>query len=266
MLRSLLGDGGSLAQPESGGMPRLSRTRSAALAAVANIVAPMVVYYGLRAAGVSQLTALLVTSVPPALHAGITAVRTRTADVIGLLVLIGILSGVVTALLSGSPRDLLVRNAWVSAALSIGALATLRAERPLTFVMTRAVLPHRMALMDRLWDTDDGFRAAWRRITISWGAALVVDAGLRVLIALRAPVDLAPSIDLALVIVTVLVMQVPTHVILWRAGVWHRLFARGPVAGRGSRGVRSTAVQRPQPPRRGAGSSGTRAPGSRPVG
>lgn len=246
-------------------MPRISRTRSAVLGAVANLVAPLAIYHGLRAAGLSQLTALLVTSVPPAVHAGITTLRKRTADVVGLLVLIGILSGVVTALLSGSPRDLLVRNAWASAALSIGALATLRAERPLTFVLTRAVLPHRMALMDHLWDRDDGFRAAWRRITICWGAALVVDAGLRVLIALRAPVDLAPSIDLALVIVTVLVMQVPTHVILWRAGVWRRLFARWPVAGRGSRGVRSTAAPRPLPPRRGAGSSGTPAPGSRPA-
>ncbi|MGH8826750.1 MAG: VC0807 family protein [Jiangellaceae bacterium] len=131
---------------------------------------------------------------------------------------------IVVSLLSDSPRELLVRNAWVSAPLSLWTLLTLRAERPITFVTTRSLLPHLAAAMDELWATEPRFRAAWGQITVVWGVVLVLDAVLGVVMATRLLVDLVPGLDAGLTVGTLL-LQAPTHLLLVRSGQWRRLFA-----------------------------------------
>ena len=98
--------------------------------------------------------------------------------------------------------------------------------RPLTFRVTQTLFPHPAALMEELWVADPRFRRAWRSITVMWGGVLLLDCALRVLMAATLPVPAVPALDTALSVVTLVAMQIPTNVVLYRSGSWHLLFGR----------------------------------------
>ncbi|MDQ0376333.1 VC0807 family protein [Amycolatopsis thermophila] len=195
---------------------------------VLDIGAPLALFYGLRGAGTGDTTALLVSAVPPAVTVVVTAWRARRADALAVAVVAGTVLGAVAALLGGGPRELLARGAWFTAPAGLWTLATLLRRQPLTYEVTRTFLVHRATIMDRLWDTDRSFRAAWRSITICWGVAALADSALRLVMAYTLPVAVVPALDTALTIVTIVVLQLPTHLLLRRSGHWHSLF--GPSA------------------------------------
>ncbi|WP_037322601.1 VC0807 family protein [Amycolatopsis thermoflava] len=192
---------------------------------VLDVAAPLALFYGLRSA-TGDTTALVVSMTPPALNAVLTAVRQRRLDALAVAVLAGTALGAVAALLGGGPRELLARGAWFSAPAGLWTLATLFRRQPLTFEVTRTLLPHRATLMDRLWATDGRFRAAWRAITICWGGAALADSALRIVMAYTLPVAVVPALDSVLTIVTIVVLQLPTHLLLRRSGHWRSLFGR----------------------------------------
>jgi len=191
---------------------------------VVTAAAPLVLFYVLRAYGVSDLVALAVGTVPPLLGTAWTALRHRRPDGLAAAVLGVTLLGLLAALITGSPRDLLVRGAVLSAPVGLWTLASLLQRRPICFHATRRLLPHRAAVMDRLWDDDPRFRAAFRAITVMWGAVLLIDSGLRVLMAYALPVAVVPALETGLAIATIVALQLPTHLLLRRAGVWHQMF------------------------------------------
>lgn len=204
------------------------RTLATARGLIIDIALPVVLFYGLRGLGVSELNALIVGMIPPFVHGVVSAIRKRSINVLSALVLLGMLLGLVAGLISGNPRELLIRNAWISAPLSVVTLASLWARRPINFTVTRDLMPRRAATMDRLWDTDEGFRLAWRRITIVWGILMLVDAALRILIAVTLPIGMVPVIDGVITAVTIVALQLPTHLFMLRTGHWWEVF--GPPA------------------------------------
>jgi hypothetical protein len=191
---------------------------------LADIAGPLALYYVLHACGVDDVVALVAGAIPPALSAAVTAVRSRRVEPVALLVLVVMALGVVAALIGGDPRELLARGAWLTAPSGLWTLATLWRGRPICFTVTQAVLPHRAAVMDELWDADPRFRRAWRSITVVWGTVLLADSVLRVLMAYTLPVPSVPALDTALTIATIVVLQIPTHVFLRRSGCWDQLF------------------------------------------
>jgi hypothetical protein len=131
----------------------------------------------------------------------------------------------VASLITGDPRELLVRNALLSLPFGLWTLASLASSRPpLCFRLTRNLLPHRADLMDELWERDPRFRQAWRSITVAWGAAMLGDTALRVLMAATLAVPVVPALDTALTVTTLVALQVPTHLLLRRSGSWELLF------------------------------------------
>jgi hypothetical protein len=198
--------------------------RAALQTLLVDVAAPLVLYYGLHAGGVDDLTALAGGAAPPALQAVVTATRERRVEPVAVAVLVAMVLGLVASLITGDPRELLLRNALLSLPLGLWTLATLWRRRPLTFQATQTLLPHRAALMDELWESDPRFRRAWRSITVMWAGALLLDRALRVLMAATLPVPAVPVLDTALTVVTLLALQVPTHVFLYRSGSWHLLF------------------------------------------
>ena len=204
-----------------------TRTRpghAAAATVLVDLAAPLVGYYTLHAAGVSDVIALAAGSVPPAVKAVVTAVRERRVEPVGAAVLLAMLLATVASLVTGDPRELLVRGALLSLPFGLWTLATLARPRPLCFQVTRNLLPHRARLMDELWERDPRFRRAWRSITIVWGTTMLADTALRVLMAVTLPVPVVPALDTALTVATLVALQVPTHVLLRRSGSWDLLF------------------------------------------
>ena len=85
-------------QPQPAGLDR-SRLRALAPIAVFDIVGPLAVYYLLRMTGGSQVMALILSGIVPAIGILVGVIRSRHVSAIGILVLVGILevSGAWTA-------------------------------------------------------------------------------------------------------------------------------------------------------------------------
>jgi len=206
--------------------PGNRRGRAGLKALLVDVAASLALYYGLHAAGVDDVTALALSAAPSAVKTAVTVARGGRVQPAAVAVLVVTMLGLVASLITGDPRELLVRNALLSLPSGLWMLATLWTRRPLTFRATQILFPHRAALMDELWEGDPRFRRAWRSITVMWGGALLLDCALRVLMAATLPVPVVPALDMALTLVTLVAMQIPTNVVLYRSGSWHLLFGR----------------------------------------
>ncbi len=203
----------------------MSRTRDRVRFLVFDIATPLALYYGLRAAGASNVTALLAGTVPGLISSGISIARRRRTDLLGVAVIVTMLGSAVVAVLGGDARLLLVRNAWISLPFAGITLWSLRHPQPLCYTFTRAIFSWRAAVMDRLWDEDPRFRQAWRRITVLWGITSILDAVIRVVVAYTLPIPVVPAMEPVITVVTIIALQIPTQVLLRRSGTWHLVFA-----------------------------------------
>lgn len=163
---------------------RGGRLRSITMIVVFDIAAPLVTYYVLRSAGLSTVTALLISGVFPFLHVVIKAIRQRRPDVVGTLVLAGIIVGTVLGLVSHSARLILVEGSVPTAVFGLACLGSLLAPRPLMFGLalefTGPDTP-RGREMTGLWRYE-GFRRIFRIITTVWGVGFLIEAALRVVV------------------------------------------------------------------------------------
>lgn len=216
------GDGGPAA-PAPQAPPRPSGRR--VLFGVArDVVVPIALYYGLRAAGVSVFVALLAGAVLPALTAAAQWLRTRSLEGMAGFVAGIMLLGVAAALVSGSPRFLLAKDGWLTGVAGLWFLVSVRARRPLVFHGGRPLLEGRFrsdgTSWDVLWEREPAFRRIWRVSTVIWGVAMLVDAAVRVVMAYTLPVDAVPGLGALLWPVTLLLLQVVNGVYYEVAGLW----------------------------------------------
>jgi hypothetical protein len=169
---------------ESGRKTNRNRFQAIAKIAVFDIAGPLAAYSLLRSAGLSAVTALVVSGALPA--AGVIAgvIRHRRVDAIGVLVVAGIAVGTVVGLLSGNPRLVLIEGSVPTAVFGLLCLASLWSRRPLIY---------RFALEFIGADTPKGrdFEALWRYpgfrhvfwlYTLVWGVAYLAEAAARVII------------------------------------------------------------------------------------
>lgn len=73
---------------------------------------------------------------------------------------------------------------------------------------------------EELWEREPRFRRIWRVSSAMWAAATLLDAVVRVVMAYTLPIPAVPALQTGLMIVTMLLMQVVTHVYYVRAGLW----------------------------------------------
>jgi len=199
-------------------------------ALVFDIAAPIGLYYGLRAAGLTSLQALAAGAVIPAASATWTLVRQRRANMVALLVLGTIVVSLFISLISASPRFLLAKDGLLTGVWGIWFLTSVWARRPAAFLFARPLLEGRRAFAvrdwDALWDAEPRFRRIWRVSSVIWGLALLADAAIRVLISYTLPVDVVPGLGGALYLVTFVVIQIVTNIYYQIAGLNRLLGAR----------------------------------------
>ena len=191
---------------------------------------PIIVYYVLHAAGLSNLAALSITAVVPGLSACSKLAVNRQLDPVALVVLATITVSVVVSLIAHNPRFLLARDGLITALWGFWFFATLAARRPAAFIFARSFMEGRKvfgtASWDSLWEANAGFRRIWRTSTVIWGTALLVDATLRVVMSYSLPIDVVPGLGGALWPVTFIATQVITNIFYNRAGLYRILGAR----------------------------------------
>ncbi len=160
------------------------RFRSMLMIVIFYVAVPLATYNLLRSAGLSAVTALLLAGVFPAAGVAIGVIRHRRLDVVGALVLAGIIVGTVFGLVSHSTRLVLVEGSVPTAVFAVACLGSLRAPRPLVYSMALEFIGPDTAKgreMTLFWQ-HAGFRHSFRVITAVWGVGFLVEAALRVVI------------------------------------------------------------------------------------
>lgn len=172
-----------------------------------DLVLPFVLYYGSRLAGADAWTALMLGAVGPLARVVVTAVRARRLERLGLFALTVLGAGTVVGLLSPDPRLLLVRESWLTALVGAWILASLLGEKPVLYEATRRLMPVAAAEgWRRDWETRPAFRRVLRRMTAAFGAAFLLDAAARVLMAYTLPVDVVPAAGTGLLVLLLVVV------------------------------------------------------------
>lgn len=172
--------------------------RANVMAVVFEVVVPMVLFYGLRAAGVSQWWALMAGVLVAAPYAVWTIVRNRRVDLIALVTLSVLVLSVVLGLLSDDPRTLAIREGWTAALGGLfGAwmLVTIVVGKPAQLTLGRTIAEIKRgaegaAAWAARWDTDARFRRGLRINTAAWGGVLVANAVVHIVLVYTLPIDL----------------------------------------------------------------------------
>jgi hypothetical protein len=161
-----------------------SRLWSAAKIVIFDIAGPLVAYQMLRSAGLSSVSALVLSGVLPGVAVLGGLIRHRRLDAVGVLVLAGIAVGSVLGLLTGSARLFLVEGSVPTAVFGLLCLASLRSRRPLIFRFALEFMgpdTPRGRDFDGLWQYY-GFRHVFRVFTVVWGVTYLAEAAARVVI------------------------------------------------------------------------------------
>jgi hypothetical protein len=222
--------------------PMRPRLAHALVPSVTGILAPIGLYYGIRAAGGSVWLALVAGAVVPAITTLAGLLRRRRPDVLSLVMLAALAVTTALSLITGSPRALLARDGLVTGGWAAFMYASLLAGRPVTFTVSRPLLEGRRVFdnstrtwvrpsgqsWDQLWRQVPRFRQIWRVCTVIWGTAILADAVIRVVMAYALPVGVVPALGGALWPVTFIALQVVTNVYFASSGFWRILRDGGP--------------------------------------
>jgi intracellular septation protein A len=155
-----------------------------ALDFLVNLGGPFLVYQ-LAARHMSETAALMLSAAPPILWCIGQLIRSRKLDALSLLVITGIALSLVATLLGGSPRLLLVRESFITGIIGLIFLGSLLFPKPLMFHIVKTTVTkqgmNEEAFAGR-WSIP-GFRFTFYLMTIVWGAGLLVEATVKIILA-----------------------------------------------------------------------------------
>jgi hypothetical protein len=234
-----------MSQPESAAGARASvraRVEGFAQIAVFDIGGPLVVYQVLRSHGASEVKALVLSGIFPALGVLYGVVRHRRIDAIGALVLIGIAVGTILGLASGNARLVLVEGSVPTGIFGLVCLGSLWTRRPLIYRFALEFIgpdtPKGRDFASR-WQYA-GFRRVFNVMTVVWGVAYLAEAAARVVIVENT------SAGTALTISKIMPYVVAALLVAWMTVYGQRARRKGEAAGAAARAAAS-ASRPPEP-------------------
>lgn len=163
---------------------------------------PVIVFYGLRAAGVDQWWSLLLSGVVPVVAVIVKFVRTRTVDFLAFFVLSVVALSLGVSAMTGDARTMLIRDAWgglLGGLIAVWLLASVWVGRPAPMYLIRAFVLAKVGAAglrawESKWDTDRAFRHGLRVITFVWGCAGLLNVAVTLAAAYLLPIDLATGV------------------------------------------------------------------------
>jgi hypothetical protein len=161
-----------------------SRVRQVAMILVFDLGGPLLAYTLLRSDGLSTVTALIISGILPALGIVIGAVVDRRLDIIGVVVLAGLVVGTIAGLVSHNARLYLVEGAVPSLVFALACLGSLRSSKPLIYRFAVELLgpdTRKGREVVGAWRYP-GFRRAFQVITAAWGIAYLIEVAARLVV------------------------------------------------------------------------------------
>jgi hypothetical protein len=160
---------------------------------VRDVVLPYALYYFLHRRGMANVPALAAGGAVNVFFTIVGLIRTRRVQLLGLIVLATFVLGIAASFLTGDARFALAKDSVLTGGVGIVFLLSLLAARPVMYLMIRQMLtegdPARAAELDRRWDSSPGFRSRQRLMTGVWGAGLLADAVVRLVVIAIVPVS-----------------------------------------------------------------------------
>jgi hypothetical protein len=173
------------------------RLRSVGMIAIFDLAGPLVTYTLLSSAGLGPVTALVLSGVFPAAGVIIGISRHRRADVVGVVVLAGIMVGAILGLVSHNAKLVLNEGSVPTAVFGLLCLGSLGTPKPLMYRLalefTGPDTPKGRELT-AFWQHEE-FRRIFRLITTVWGTASLTEAAARVIIVQYTPVTTALAVS-----------------------------------------------------------------------
>jgi hypothetical protein len=167
-----------------------------------DVAAPIAIFKGLQAFGLSPLWALAAGCVPPVLNNLRVWLQSRRLDPVGIVMMASIASGPAAALISGQIASRIVTDGLLNSAWGLAFLGSLLFRRPAIFFIIRALVAGEDASRTEAWNSLWGyrrFRSSLRWITAVWGivyfAEVLIELGLARLLSAEAVVTLAPLMN-----------------------------------------------------------------------
>ena len=131
------------------------------------------------------MAALSIAALVPALDSLVTFARHRRLDVLGIFILVSLLLGIAVVFIGGSPKLILIRESFLTAAFGLGLLVSLLFPRPILFYFASHFAtgndPIKKAEFNSWWSYPY-FRFVMNLMTIVWGASLLLEAVVRTLL------------------------------------------------------------------------------------
>jgi hypothetical protein len=165
---------------------------------VVDLLIPVGIFYLMRLAGFGVIAAGLAGGIVPIVRVAHTAIISRRRpDLLPLFMITALLAGTLAAVLMDSPRLALAKDGVITGLLGAWILITLTLRKPFMLSAGKAIAiakrgPAKGALWAEQYDADPKFRHGIRLVTAVWGAVLVFDAVVRVVLAYSLPVDAVP--------------------------------------------------------------------------
>jgi hypothetical protein len=136
----------------------------------------------------SQVTVLGLSAIFPTVNGLATIVRRRQLDIIGAIIVLGIVVSIVAMLLGGDARLLLIRESFVTGALGVTCATSFLWPRPLMFYIGRQFSagddPAQIAEFNALWQSA-GARRTFRVMTAVWAIGWLGEVALRAVMVWR---------------------------------------------------------------------------------
>ncbi|KJY41918.1 hypothetical protein VR41_10355 [Streptomyces sp. NRRL B-1568] len=153
-------------------------------------ILPFVTYGMLTDHGVSQVKALLLISLWPAVETLLHLAIRRRIDEFGVMMLVLMLLGALSATAYNSTELVFLKDSAITGLLGLTFLGSLTLRRPLMFYLGRKFgtdgTPEGLARWNGLWEFP-GFRRAQYLLTTVWGLGFLVDAAIRAVLTYTLP-------------------------------------------------------------------------------
>jgi hypothetical protein len=175
---------------------------------VPSLILPLAIFYVLGAVGLGLIPSALIAGLPPLAVTVGGLIRRGRPDLLALFTLVlfvvqVVLTVVLFLVLGASTLSELSRHGLARFVLARGGLTTALAgclmlasllRRPLIVELMRSHADRLGlgAVLERRWASDGAFQHGMRLLTAVWGLGLLVDAAVRVLMALVLPVRIVP--------------------------------------------------------------------------
>ncbi|MGF6883979.1 intracellular septation protein A [Nocardia sp. GAS34] len=144
---------------------------------------PMAAYYGLHAAGASNLVALGAGTVLSGMFLVAEIVRKRQLDPFAAVILASFALGLALTFTSGDARFVVAKDSFTTALIGAAFLLSTAIGRPLIYVSAqRGMSAEAAAAFRERYRTNPRMRRTLATLSVVWGAGLCAEAALRVVL------------------------------------------------------------------------------------